>query len=426
MADWLDFFSVYMMGGTEILTGFYFFIRFLQRRLPFLYYILFAVIATIVTAMLPAGSIAQFLLYVLLLIAAGVLTGQTPPVFIVLYAVMTTEIMHLCYGIAGSVCCALVPLFPERSVLAGLLFMAGSSILSLTLSILCYQAVSRYFVQKETAGAKYALLILLPFLFIFLISEYISSNVYGNAITTGDGRLDPIDPYPILLIQILGLTSLFCILYAWQRLLESFQLGREVALLEREKHFLNRYVEESRTRYEKTRSFRHDVKNHMLLVKELIQNGNTEAALSYIGDIEHLTADLSFPVNTNNPVLDILIGNKLGAAQNSQIEVQCSFIAPNPCGIADIDLCIIFSNALDNAIAACRQDGHDRPGYIHIAGKLQGSFMLIEIQNSCRGTRNIHRGTGLNNIKAVAEKYHGTMEIRTDGECFTLSVLLVY
>ncbi len=420
MTDWLDFFSVYILGGIEILTGFYFFVRFLQRKIPFIYHILFAVIATVV---IPSGGITQFLVYVLLLIAAGVLAGKTPPVLIVLYAVMTTEIMHLCYGIVNSVSCTLIPLFPERSALAGLLFMAGSNILSLTLSILCYQVVSRYFVQKEIVGAKYVLLILLPALFVFLISEYISTNVYGNVITVGDGR---IDPYPILLIQVLGLTSLFCILYAWQKLLERFQLGREVALLERERHFLNRYVEEAKTRYEKTRSFRHDVKNHMLLVKELIQNGNTEAALSYMGDMEHLTADLSFPVSTNNPVLDILIGYKLGAAQSNQIEVQCSFIAPCPCEIADIDLCIIFSNALDNAIAACCQNGHDGPGYIRITGKLQGSFMLIEIQNSYRGTGNIHRGTGLNNIRAVAEKYHGTMEIQTDEESFTLSVLLMY
>ena len=34
-------------------------------------------------------------------------------------------------------------------------------------------------------------------------------------------------------------------------------------------------------------------------------------------------------------------------------------------------------------------------------------------------------GTGLANIKAVAEKYHGAMEVRTDGEKFTLSVLLI-
>ena len=134
---------------------------------------------------------------------------------------------------------------------------------------------------------------------------------------------------------------------------------------------------------------------------------------------------MSFPVSTNNPVLDILIGNKLGIAKNNQIVVQCSFIASYPCGIADIDFCIIFSNALDNAISACNRMNHDEQKYIHVTGKVQGDFLLIEISNSYSGRGSLRSGTGLANIKAVAEKYHGAMEVRTDGEKFTLSVLLI-
>lgn len=52
--------------------------------------------------------------------------------------------------------------------------------------------------------------------------------------------------------------------------------------------------------YEKTKSFWHDVKNHISIVKELVQNGNIDAALKYMSDMENLTADMSFPVSTNN------------------------------------------------------------------------------------------------------------------------------
>ena len=56
---------------------------------------------------------------------------------------------------------------------------------------------------------------------------------------------------------------------------------------------------------------------------------------------------------------------------------------------------------------------------------MQGDFLLIEISNSYSGRGSLRSGTGLANIKAVAEKYHGAMEVRTDGEKFTLSVLLI-
>ena len=99
--------------------------------------------------------------------------------------------------------------------------------------------------------------------------------------------------------------------------------------------------------------------------------------------------------------------------------------SPYPCGIADIDFCIIFSNALDNAISACNRVPNDNQKYIHITGKVQGDFLLIEIINSHSGRGSIRSGTGLANIKAVAEKYHGAMEVRIDGDIFVLSVLLI-
>ena len=89
------------------------------------------------------------------------------------------------------------------------------------------------------------------------------------------------------------------------------------------------------------------------------------------------------------------------------------------------DFCIIFSNALDNAISACNRVPHDNQKYIHITGKVQGDFLLIEIINSHSGRGSIRSGTGLANIKAVAEKYHGAMEVRIDGDIFVLSVLLI-
>lgn len=178
-------------------------------------------------------------------------------------------------------------------------------------------------------------------------------------------------------------------------------------------------------RYEKTKSFRHDVKNHIVVVKELIRNGKTEQAIQYIGDMEHMTSDMSFPCNTDNPVLDILIGNKLGVAENDGIDVLCSLRVPYPCPINDIDFCIILSNALDNAIHACRKMDENARRYIHVAGNVQRDFILLEIENSYSGKGILRKGTGFANIKAVAEKYHGAVSVKSQGMSFVLSILLI-
>lgn len=427
MLDGLDFFSVYIMGSIEMLTGFHFFIRFLQRKGTVIDYILFAALGMVVMTIFSFSSIWKFLIYILLLMAGGFYKAKTCSLRTALYAVVTIEIMNLCYGISQSLSCVLSPIFfTENPELVSFMFMTVGNILAIIAAVFCYKLVYRCLVYDKAVGDKYILMILAPALLILLVGVYISSNIYGDTITIeADGKLLNVNPYQMLLIETVGIISLFCILYAYQKLIKSFQVSREIALLEQEAHSLSQYVEEAKIRYENTKSFRHDVKNHITIVKELIRNENIEAALQYMGDMENLAAEMSFPVNTNNPVLDILIGNKFGIAKSNRIEVQCSLILPYSYGINDIDFCIIFSNALDNAITACNRMYDNAQKYIHIAGDMQGDFLLIEIENSYSGTESIHIGTGLANIKTVAEKYHGAMEIRTEGKKFILSVLVI-
>lgn len=269
-------------------------------------------------------------------------------------------------------------------------------------------------------------MILIPILMIFFMSEYISSILYGNiAVRNAGGSAISVNHYQILMIQLFGMASLFCILFAYKKLLQNFHLSTELSLLEQEEHSLNRYVEEARARYEKTKSFRHDIKNHITVVKELLQNGKQEEALTYIGDLADMTEALSFPCSTGNPVADILLGNKLGIAESMGIDVDCSLHLPYPCPIRDIDFCVILSNALDNAIHACRDIDDGSGKYIRLTGRIQGDFILMEVENSFHGKGLAGRGTGLSNIKMVAEKYQGAMSVKTQGSSFILSVLLV-
>lgn len=221
------------------------------------------------------------------------------------------------------------------------------------------------------------------------------------------------------------MVSLFCIMFAYKKLLENFHLSTELSLLEQQEHSLNQYVEEVKARYEKTKSFRHDIKNHISVVKELLQKGRSEQALGYIGDLESMTVELSFSCSTNNPVVDMLVGNKLGIAGALGIDVHCSLVLPYPCPVRDIDFCVILSNALDNAIHACQRMAHGEERYIRVTDRIQGDFILLEVENSFQGENPSQRGTGLSNIKAVAEKYHGAMSIKTRESAFILSVLLI-
>lgn len=63
--------------------------------------------------------------------------------------------------------------------------------------------------------------------------------------------------------------------------------------------------------------------------------------------------------------------------------------------------------------------------YIRVAGRIQGDFLLMEIENSFQGTSLPKEGTGLSNIRAVAEKYQGAVSVKIQGAVFLLHVLLI-
>ena len=160
-------------------------------------------------------------------------------------------------------------------------------------------------------------------------------------------------------------------------------------------------------------------------MKNLLKSGKLEEAVSYMEAMDDIAEKMSFPCSTNNPVVDILVGNKLGIAKSMGIDADCSLLLPYPCDIKDIDICIVLSNALDNAIQAVKSLDAGIEKYIRVSGRIQGDFLMIEVENSFHGKDTFKKGTGLSNVKKVAEKYGGAMSIETQENKFVLHVLLI-
>lgn len=425
MAAYLTFFNSYIEGGIQLLIGYFFFINCLQKKGKFFYEMLSAVSGCALILLLPMGSVVQYLVYALFLMVVGILIYHVDWKSVLFYAALAVEIMELCMGIVNSLAGILYPWIAPSHQNAAAAISALLGILAFLVAAVCYRTVYRYFIRDEMMEKQYLFMILIPILLLFFTDEYINLILYGNtAVRNADGMIS-VNHYQILFIQLFGMASLFCILFAYKKLLQNFRLSTKLSLLEQEEHFLNQYVEEARARYEQTKAFRHDIKNHITVVKDLLENGKREEALTYIGDLAEGTAALSFPCSTNNPVADILLGNKLGMAESMGIKVECSLLLPYPCPVRDTDFGIILSNALDNAIRACQEVEDGAEKYIRVSGRMQGDFILLEVENCFRGKKSVRRGTGLSNIKAVAEKYQGAMSIKTQDTSFLLSVLLV-
>ena len=388
-----------------------------QKPLHFAVYILLLAALQLVSVRLSLSGTLSIAAGVLELYAVSRFWMGNQPSVSWLAAVLAFYVSQLSFGIINSVEAALFPRFIGSPLLYPLLLAA--QVLFFALCAGCYYAVLKFLAWTEDSQTPYIGLLLFPGLFFFAAELYILQTAYSFFAPIVS--LEEIGKHStLLLLQVMGLAALLCTLYAYRQLCRGFLAQAELQSLTQAAHEQKVYITEAQARYEQTKSFRHDIKNHLSVLDGLLRGGKLEEGREYLKRLETVSESLSFPYQTGNPVVDILLGEKLGLAK--EIVAEVSLVLPKPCGIDDFDLCVLFANALDNAITACHSN--DGAKAIRISGKQQGDFYMLTFENTCSDEPVPPAGTGLSNIRAVAEKYHGAMLTEKTGRQYYLSVLL--
>lgn len=185
------------------------------------------------------------------------------------------------------------------------------------------------------------------------------------------------------------------------------------------------------------RSFRHDLKNHIICLRSLIEENETEKAVEYINDIEYMSSFEKKEFDTGNIIVDSLLSSKNARAKEAGASIVFSGFAPTM-GIKDADCCIIFSNAIDNAVEACSKDKSGQPKEISIVSDFRQGYYFLKISNpifesvtfkdhdrfvTSKADKELH-GFGISNIVNTVHKYDGTVDIITDDHSFCLDIVI--
>lgn len=328
-------------------------------------------------------------------------------------------ICQLSFGMMNSIESMIFPYFVGDFALYLLLIIATAAAFAVCIG--CYALVLKFISFQQAEQTPYLNLLLLPGLFFFTAELYILHMSYSQVSVTLS-LAETGKHAALLLLQVLGLGALLCTLYAYQRICAGFEAQKALLSLEQAAKAQKIYLSEAQMRYEQTKAFRHDIKNHLLILDGMLRKGQLEESRAYLQKLDAMSTALFFPYQTGNPVVDILLGEKLGLAAANHMKTNVSVVLPKSCGIEDVDWCVIFANALDNALNACRALEGERQ--MSISGKRQGDFYLLEFQNTCAEHTEVKMGTGLSNIQSVAEKYHGAILMQQEKGTFSLSVLL--
>lgn len=303
-----------------------------------------------------------------------------------------------------------------------------SMLTTLFLTIILLSAFLKYFDKNITISSFYFLLMILPVFFICFVERIISNTIYGNTIVWDNDKgivFPVVNHTTILLLQLFALVCLFTSLVAYQNIKKSIFAEQTIQLLKQQYHFQQNYIQEAQIRYEKTRSFRHDIKNHITVLSELLKQNLSEQAYQYLYHMEELSQNLSFTVQTGNVVINALLSSKFALAKQHNITVECDLNIPDT--IKEIDCCIVLSNAIDNAITESQNVSQIQNRFITVKSNQKGNIYMISVKNKCHeGMTTIpDMDIGLTNIKSVCQKYNGTMHIELHNEVYHISMLFI-
>jgi Signal transduction histidine kinase regulating citrate/malate metabolism len=187
---------------------------------------------------------------------------------------------------------------------------------------------------------------------------------------------------------------------------------------------------------ENLKSFRHDIKPHLVTLREYAIKGNTDEIEEYIkmliGDIEK--SEVSS--DSGNLAFDSIINYKLKNASNAGIHLNLEIFIPVALQFEIIDIVAILGNLLDNALEAVE---NVEEKWLTLDIQYEKGTLFIKSENPYNGVikykdedkSEIHsskqgdnHGYGIKNIRKAVEKYNGDLNISIEDNVFSMSILL--
>ncbi len=193
--------------------------------------------------------------------------------------------------------------------------------------------------------------------------------------------------------------------------------------------------------YQNIRSIKHDMANHILILESLYAANQAEEAEAYSANLKTALAEATGEIRSGNPVTDVILQEFKNKAEKQDIRFEAEFYFPESSAVDVFDISVILNNALQNAV---EHTGESKEPYIFVRSYRRNNAYMIEIRNSFAGklyfdeesglpvTEKIEQddygqahGYGLSNIRKVARKYSGDIDIMAQEGEFRLTVLMM-
>lgn len=191
---------------------------------------------------------------------------------------------------------------------------------------------------------------------------------------------------------------------------------------------------------EETARFRHDIRNYLLGLNSLLTSGKTDEATQYLQDMLSTAEELRQKYVSGDEMLDCIISVKATDMEKQNIPFSLDGVLAGGLGWKPMDICVVFANALDNAIEACANVPQENR-HISMTIKSTAQYWFVSITNPVLKAVNTDRlfqqsgsfttksnsrqhGLGTYNMKRAVETNGGIIKAHSTDETFTLEIVI--
>ena len=284
----------------------------------------------------------------------------------------------------------------------------------------------RTMVTDENLAQTWYIFWILPLIFIAL--NLFMVPTYRNTLYTG--RI--LQGYIVISLVLLLILVLFYAMF----LMMANSLNKNARLVQ-ENYFLSL----QRTRYEnlctaieEARQARHDMRHHFVQLSSLAESGDLEKIKAYLSKAAGKIPahDLHF---CENQAADSVLGYYSALAKRENIPFHVKTDLPAHIAIDEIDMCLVLSNLLENAIQASLKTEVSRreinvTAYLHY-----NRLLLIQMENTFDGkiakkndifqsSKRPGNGIGIQSVRHIAERNGGIGSFSFENRIFTARIML--
>lgn len=236
---------------------------------------------------------------------------------------------------------------------------------------------------------------------------------------------------------VIGLTLLLLlVLFYFMFYLMATSLNRNNRLRQ-ENQFLSMQqtqYENLRTAIAETREARHDMRHHFHALQTLAEEKNWESLKKYLSDVQENIPDARLNLCENNATDSVashysLLCRKQGIPISFALDLPCKLPIP------EIDLYLVWSNLLENALEASQRTVPSRRQIKAQAYMHSEQIILLTVENAYDGTirekngvfqstKRKGEGIGTQSVRHIADKNGGYCRFSYDNGIFRANVML--